>query len=132
MVHKGFYHCHCREGSTMNNNNSAMNKDMLEVIRHLEKFVEEHGWQEKCAEVIEYLYIEHIIITTINRLEMQKNKEKRAVINFLRKETLKRYPKFYQDSVFTTFPKKRQLIACLNAAGLSVISKVLFSIKSKL
>lgn len=131
VIHKGFYHCHCREVSTMNNNNSAMNKDMLEVIRHLEKFAEEKGWQEKYADVIEYLYIEHIIITTINRLESQNNQQKRAVINYLRKETLKKYPKFYKDSVFATFPKKRQIIACLNAAGFSFVSKMLFSIKSK-
>ena len=132
VIHKGFYHCHCREVSTMNNNNSIKNKDMLCVIQHLEQFVNENGWQEKYAQVLEYIYIEHVLITTINRLECQKNKDKRAVIQYLRNAVCKKYPTFYKDSVFCKFGKNRQIIACLNALGLSKVSRVLLNIKSRL
>lgn len=132
VVHEGFYHCHCREVSTMNNNNAHMNKDILTVIQNIDAFAVEKGWAEKYADVIEYLYIDHILITTINRLEAQKNKDKRRIINYLRKEVLKRYPNYHQDKVFVELPKNRQLIARLNASGLAVVSKMIFKLKQKL
>lgn len=131
VIHKGFYHCHCRDVSTMRNNNSAKNKDILTVIEHLEQFVKNNGWQEKYADAVEYLYLEHILITTINRLEKQKNKEKRAVINYLRNAVCDKYPRFYKDKVFQGFPFNRRVIMCLNARGLSALSKMIFEIKAK-
>ena len=132
VIHKFFYHCHCREVSTMTNNNSEKNKNILTVMGNLEEFVERNGWKEKYGDSIEYLYIEHILITTLNRLENQKNVEKNKVIRYLRKEVLKKYPRFYKDNAFQKFPKNRQVIACLNAAGLSKVSRFIFYLKSKL
>lgn len=132
VIHKGFYHCHCREVSTMNNNNSAKNKNMLVVLSNLETFVNDRGWKEKYADIIEYLYIEHALITTINRVENQKSSDKREVISFLRKEVCKKYPHFYKDPVFRRFPANRRMIAGLNAIGLSVVSRMIFYLKSKL
>ena len=132
VIHKGFYHCHCREVSTMNNNNALKNKDILTVIENLQKFVDENQWKERYADVMEYLYLEHIMITTINRLEVQQNKEKKGVIRFLRAEVLKKYPKFYRDSVFKGLPRNRRIIARLNAAGMSKLSKWMLSLKAKL
>ena len=132
VIHKGFYHCHCREVSTMNNNNSAKNKNMLVVLSNLETFVNDRGWKEKYADVIEYLYIEHALITTINRVESQKSSDKREVISYLRKEVRKKYPHFYKDPVFRRFPANRRMIAGLNAMGLSVVSRMIFCLKSKL
>lgn len=132
VIHKGFYHCHCREVSTMNNNNSTKNKNMLIVLRNLETFVNDRGWKEKYADVIEYLYIEHALITTINRVESQKSLDKRDVISCLRKEVCKKYPRFYKDPVFRKFPTNRRMIAGLNAMGLSAVSRMIFYLKSKL
>lgn len=132
LVHKGFYHCHCREVSTMNNNNAKMNKDILSVMENLEAFVKSNSWEEKYGEVLEYLYIDHILITTINRLEQQKNSEKKAVIDFLRKEVCKRYPGFNKDVAFKKMAKKRQIIAWLNAKGFSAVSKFVLSLKGRI
>ncbi len=132
LVHKGFYHCHCREVSTMNNNNAKMNKDILSVMENLEAFVKANNWEEKYGEVIEYLYIDHILITTINRLEQQDNSEKKAVIDFLRKEVGKKYPKFDKDTAFVKMSKKRQIIALLNAKGFSTVSKFILSLKGRI
>ncbi len=132
VIHKGYYHCHCREVSTMRNNNSEKNKNMLTVLAHLESFVNERGWQEKYAEVIEYLYIEHVLITTINRVSSQTGPDRKRVIGDLRKEVCKKYPHFYKDKVFRVFPSNRRIIACLNAVGLSCISKMIFAIKTKI
>lgn len=131
-IHKGFYHCHCREISTMCNNNALKNKDILVVLEELERYVKENNFFEKYKNALEYMYIEHILITTINRLEKQKNYEKREVITYLRKEVVKKYPQFYKGEVFKRFPKNRQVIALLNAKGLSAVSRFIFEIKAKL
>lgn len=131
VVHKGFYHCHCREVSTMHNNNSAKNKDILTVIEHLGAYVHQMGWDEKYADVMEYLYLEHILITTINRLEEQENHEKREVIRYLRDAVLSKYPKYYKGGVFKQMPRNRKIVAWLNGLGLSPVSRTMIRLKQK-
>ena len=46
-------------------------------------------------------------------------------------EVKKRYPKFYKDAVFAQMAKNRKIIALLNYAGLSGLSKLILSIKAK-
>ena len=124
VIHKGLYHCHCREVSTMYNNNSEKNQDILVVLEHLVEYVEKNGWYEKYKNVLEYLYIDHVLITSINRVQKQTNEKKKIVINNLRKEVLKKYNSFYKDDAFREMPKKRQIIALLNAYGLCSMSMI--------
>jgi len=128
VIHKGLYHCHCREVSTMYNNNSEKNQDILVVLEHLVEYVEKNGWYEKYKNVLEYLYIDHVLITSINRVQKQTNEKKKIVINNLRKEVLKKYNSFYKDDAFRGMPKKRQIIALLNAYGLCSMSMMLLKI----
>ena len=128
VIHKGLYHCHCREVSTMYNNNSEKNQDILVVLEHLVEYVEKNGWYEKYKNVPEYLYIDHVLITSINRVQKQTNEKKKIVINNLRKEVLKKYNSFYKDDAFREMPKKRQIIALLNAYGLCSMSMMLLKI----
>ena len=128
VIHKGLYHCHCREVSTMYNNNSEKNQDILVVLEHLVEYVEKNGWYEKYKNVLEYLYIDHVLITSINRVQKQTNEKKKNVINNLRKEVLKKYNSFYKDDGFKEMPKKRQIIALLNAYGLCSVSMMLLKI----
>ena len=128
VIHKGLYHCHCREVSTMYNNNSEKNQDILVVLEHLVEYVEKNGWYEKYKNVLEYLYIDHVLIPSINRVQKQTNEQKKIVINNLRKEVLKKYNSFYKDDAFREMPKKRQIIALLNAYGLCSMSMMLLKI----
>ena len=48
--------------------------------------------------------------------------------NNLRKEVLKKYNSFYKDDAFREMPKKRQIIALLNAYGLCSMSMMLLKI----
>lgn len=128
VIHKGLYHCHCREVSTMYNDNSEKNQDILVVLEHLVEYVEKNGWYEKYKNVLEYLYIDHVLITSINRVQKQTNEKKKIVINNLRKEVLKKYNSFYKDDAFREIPKKRQIIALLNAYGLCSMSMMLLKI----
>lgn len=132
VIHKGFYHCHCREVSTMTNNNSEKNLDMITIIDNITEFVNEHSWQEKYADTLEYFHIDHILISTINRLEQQDNKIKKSVIKKMRAVVKARYPKFYKDLVFKNMPRNRRIIAFLNYIGLSGLSKMILNTKAKI
>lgn len=129
VVHEGLYQYNCRDGSTMNNSNAQKNKDILTVLDHVTTFVEQNGWEEKYRKELEYLYIEHVLHTTINRLEEQDNKEKREVINYIRKEVTKKYPHFYKSEDFQEYEVKKRILTFLNAIGLSWFAKGIFDVK---
>ena len=130
VIHKGFYHCHCREVSTMTNNNSQKNLDMITVIDNLIDFANQNSLSEKYKDTFEYLHIDHILISTINRLQAQQNREKKAVIKTMRKVVKERYPNFYKGKIFRDMPRNRKIIAFLNFIGLSCISKMILDIKA--
>ena len=77
---EAFYHAFCREGSTMHNHNSRKNLDILKVMDQIVDFAKEHSLYEKYAYDLEYMYIEHILITSINRVAQQNNPEKGKII----------------------------------------------------
>lgn len=132
VVHKGFYHCHCRKESTMNNNNSKKNLDIITVMNHIEEFIIKKGWQEKYGCVLEYLVLDHILITSINRVARQRTKEKKEVIRQMRNYVNKKYPRFWKGNIFCSMKRNRRIIAWLNAHGLENISKSMLWIKERL
>lgn len=131
VIHKSFYHCHCRQVSTMTNNNSEKNLDIITVFEHLTEFANENSMQDQYKETFEYLHIDHILISTINRLEQQKSNNKKAVIKTMRKSVKERYPKFYKDDVFKKMPRNRRIVAFLNYIGLSKVSKLMLGFKAR-
>lgn len=131
VIHKSFYHCHCRQVSTMTNNNSEKNLDIITVFEHLTEFANENSMQDQYKETFEYLHIDHILISTINRLEQQKSNNKKAVIKTMRRSVKERYPKFYKDDVFKKMPRNRRIVAFLNYIGLSKVSKLMLGFKAR-
>lgn len=124
-----FYHAFNRPVSTMNNNNARKNLDMLKVMDEIVVFAKEKGLYEQLSYDLEYMTIEHILITSINRVAEQKNSEKREIINQMRKYVLQHYPNFRKDKAFQEFNKKQQMVAVLNAYGLSCVSRLIFVCK---
>ncbi len=130
-IHKGFYNCHCRESSIMNNNNSLKNLDILTVLEHLEQFVAAHDWQAKYGTVLEYLYLDHVLITSVNRVAAHTGKEKQEVLRTMVRTMKAKYPRYYRDEVFRRMPRNRKIVALLNSMGLWKISQLLINIKRK-
>lgn len=127
-----FYHALDRQGSTMNNNNAKKNLNMLVVMDEIIKFAKEKGLYEKFSYDLEYMVIEHILITSINRVAEQDNKEKSKIIRKMREYVLKHYPNFKRDDAFKEFSKNQQVVAILNAYGLSSVSQMIFKCKRML
>ena len=127
-----FYHALNRQGSTMNNNNSRKNLDMLTVMTDIVDYMHEHNLDDKYGYDLEYMMIEHILLTSINRVSEQKNPDKEKIIRELRNYVLKYYPNFRSDKAFKEFKKNQRIIAVLNGYGLHKISKILLFIKKKI
>lgn len=127
-----FYHAFNREGSTMHNHNARKNLDMLKVMDEIMEFAKAHSLYEKYAYDLEYMYIEHILITSINRVAEQKNAEKGEIIREMRNYVLKQYPEFRKDKPFKEFSNNQRVIAILNARGMWRISQLFFKVKGYL
>lgn len=127
-----FYHALNRPGSTMNNNNSEKNLNMLTVMTDIMTFMKEKGLYDQYSYDIEYMMIEHILITSINRVADQKNPEREKIIKKMRDYVLEYYPNFTRDAAFSEFGRKQQIVAILNAHGLHNIVRVIFGIKRKM
>lgn len=126
-----FYHSFSRQESTMNNNNSKKNLDMLTIMTDIEDYVHAQNLEEKYGYDLEYMMIEHILLTSINRVAVQKNNEKNKTIKEMRKYVLKRYPHFQKDEAFQEFGKKQKMIIILNAHGLHNFSRLLLFLKKR-
>ena len=116
----------------MRYNNSRKNLDIMAVIENLENYADQNGLREKVQRELKQLMIDHVLIEAINRVERQTSAEKKDVLRQLRRSALARYPDIFRDPVFRQQPRNRQVVARLNSAGLSVVSKWMVQLKQRL
>ena len=130
VISKGYYNCHVRAESIMNNNNSEKNLDIIKSIEDLKKYSFDNGIYD---ENIFYLIIfNHILITAINRVTRQKGKNSKIVIKKLRNYCRKNILKYKNKPFYSNISWSRRVIAGLNYNGLHVISNIILNIKSKM
>ena len=125
-----FYHCHARLISTMNNNNSIKNLDMITVIEDLKEYANKNNLYNE--EVFAYLIFNHILITSINRVAKQKNKDVKYVLNKFINYCHKNIPNYRKMKFYERITFSRKIVAYLNFHRLYRISKVLLNIKKML
>lgn len=127
-----YYQCNCREESTMSNNNSPKNLDMLKALDLIIKFAKDNNLYDRYKEDIDFMIIDHILITTINRVAKQTHPEKERVIEELREYVKNQLPNVKKLKVFKEMPLNRRIVAALNLQGLHNVSKAILSIKAKI
>lgn len=127
-ISKDYYKCNCRDGSTMNNNNSLKNLDMLVIMDDLIEYAREKKLYDK--NIFTYLIFDHILITSINRVSRQKSINKHLVIKELRKYCYENISDYKKMPFYKNIPVQRKIVAHLNYIGLHNLSKLLLKIKS--
>ena len=125
-----YYNCHARKVSTMNNNNSIKNLDIITVIEDLKDYACKNNLFNE--DIFKYLIFDHILITSINRVSKQKNKDKNMVITKLRNYCKENLVCYKSQNFYKSIPLQRKFIATLNYHGFNSISKLLLKIKSKI
>lgn len=127
-----YYQCNCREESTMSNNNSPKNLDMIKALDLIIKFAKDNNLYDRYKEDIDFMIIDHILITTINRVAKQTHPEKERVIEELREYVKNQLSNVKKLKVFKEMPLNRRIVAALNLQGLHNVSKTILSIKAKI
>lgn len=131
ILNEGLYHYIIHESSTMNNNNSKKNLDIITCIDNIKDYLKENNITS--ADVIyKDLVYNAILIDAITRVAMHKNKEKKQVIKNLTlycRNNLKNYKKTFE---YKNSPNNRKIIAWFNYNNLSSISNILLSVKQKI
>ena len=125
-----YYNCHSRKVSTMNNNNAIKNLDIITIIEDLKDYAYKNNLFND--NLFEYLIFDHILITSINRVSKQKNKDKNMVITKLRNYCKENLVCYKSQNFYKSIPLQRKFIATLNYHGFNSISKLLLKIKSKI
>lgn len=129
VINKGYYRCNCRDNSTMRNNNSKKNLDMIWAIDDAKDYQIENKIFNK--DVYSYVVFDNILITTINRVQEQKNKDKKEVIKKLNSYCKQNISDYRKQPFYKEIPRNRKIVAFLNYHGLSKISQILINIKRK-
>ncbi|WP_205700190.1 glycosyltransferase [Erysipelothrix sp. HDW6A] len=131
-IHRGMYHCHNREVSIMNNENSEKNLDMITVLDDLKDFLISKNLWNDLAYVHNYFIVDHVLITTINRITLHNNKEKNNVIRKFRDYAKSNQVNINKAKSDFNIPSKRILVAKLNYLGFNSLSKLILDIAKKI
>lgn len=129
-ISEGMYHCNCGHISTMSNNNSIKNLDMITIMEDIINYIKENNKYDK--NIVSYLIFNHILITTINRVAVQKNKDKKDVLKKLLNYCYANIKDYNKQNFYKNISKNRKIIAWLNYHKMHNISKIILNIKSKI
>ena len=129
-ISEGFYHCNCGHESTMNNNNSKKNLDMIIIMDDIINYLKENKKYDE--NIVSYLIFEHILITTINRLAFQKSKDKKETINIFLKYCKDNISNYTKLPFYNKISRNRKIIAWLYYHDLYNVSKIILLLKGKM
>ena len=124
-VEEPLYIYRCGQESTMNNNNSRKNLDIIDIMEDIRVFAERHG--DRAG--YEFMLINHILLDSIKRLAAQNTGEKKEMIARLRDYVKQQIPELSKCESFQRESRGRQLVMRLNYMGLEDVSMRLLKIK---
>ncbi|BCI59804.1 glycosyltransferase family 2 protein [Solibaculum mannosilyticum] len=130
-IHEGFYHCHCRPGSTMHNDNAPKNLDMVTVLEDIRADIQTLPTPKKWKTVFDYLVLKHLLWTTINRVAAQKHPEREEVIQEMLRYVKRNVPSLSRCEGYHKFNKNQRIVMFLNYHGLYRVSKALLNVKKR-
>ncbi len=127
-VPEGLYFYRVSPGSTMRNNNARKNLDIITVAEDVRSYMEKNGFDTG----FETIVLNHILLDSINRVEMQNAPDKSEVIKTLRSYVHTHIPSLSECPAFGKEKTTRRIIMRLNYLGLEKISGLLLKLKKLL
>ena len=126
FVDKPLYIYRCGQESTMNNNNSEKNLDIITVMENIKTF------SETCLDRdgYEFMLLNHVLLESIKRTAMQSGKEKRKIIKTLRSYVRENIPSLNACKSYRSESRNRRIIMRLNYYGFENISLALLKLKN--
>ena len=114
--------------STMKNNNSAKNLDMLTIMDMLSAYMLPHGFQEE----FEFFLVNHVLLDSVNRVAGQHTPDKKDVLHKLTAYVHKYIPSLSHCACYRREGRNRRLIMRLNYMGLYGLSRFILNAKARL
>ena len=111
--------------STMHNQNSRMNLDLLEIMEDLRESME----GEKDRDDFEFLVLNHVLLEAIKRVAAQKTPEREECLLLLRGYVKTQIPRLGASKSFREESRNRRLIMRLNYMGLHDLALKLLGMK---
>lgn len=117
-----------RDGSIMTSANAKRNLEIIDAFEDLRQYFKQQGSYDEIKEQLEFLMLDHILISAITRVILTKDVDKKKII-----KTMKDYVDSYQgiekNSYLVTMPRNRRIIYFCNRHGLYTITKFIFKMK---
>ncbi len=126
-IHKPFNKIHVDNQSTMRNNNSKKNLDIITAFGIIEDQFGDRNHDE-----LEYLAVIHILQNAINRVSLHDNLEKENVIKELRDFVTTKYPNYLNNKYLKGSPIQIRTAIKLNGSGRHNFSKFIFKVKNSM
>lgn len=114
--------------STMKNNNSAKNLDMLTIMDMLADYMLPHGFQAE----FEFFLVNHVLLDSVNRVAGQDTPDKKDVLQKLTAYVRAHIPALSRCESYRRESRNRRLIMHLNYMGLYGLSRHILSTKARL
>ena len=114
--------------STMNNNNSAKNLDIIKIMEGLKAFMLPQGYEEEFKSLV----LNHVLLETVKRVEKQNSCDKKSVIKQLREYVHLNIPELGKCESYKAETRNRRIIMYLNYHGLSGLSGRILKLKNKI
>lgn len=127
-VREPLYVYRCGQPSTMHNHNARKNLDILRIMELLEDSPASAGRQDE----LEFMLINHVLLDTVNRLNLVDSPDKAETIAAVRAFVQKRIPSLLRCESFRRERARRRLIMLLNYHGLTGASKAILDAKRRL
>ena len=116
-----YYRYRIGQPSTMHNQNSRMNLDILEIMEDLRESME----GESAKDDFEFLLLNHVLLDAVNRLALQEGAEKKECLFLLRSYVKEHIPNLDACRSFREESRNRRIIMWLNYRGLEGVSKAI-------
>ena len=122
MCSEALYYYIVHDNSTMNNEKSLKNLDIIKATEDILK-------EKIDKNIVQTLIVNHILIDAINRVQKQKSKDKKMVIKKLNAFVHKHIKNITKTEVYKNSSFKRKIIILLNYYNLSKISYLILKVK---
>lgn len=121
-VNEGLYFYRCGQESTMNNKNARKNLDIISIMENLKAYMLPRGYKDE----FEHVLICHLLLDTINRVNVQRGEDSEEVIRTLREYARENIPALSACESYKRQSIKRRIVMSLNYHGLHRIARMMF------
>lgn len=125
---QAMYKYRCGQTSTMRNNNSVRNLEIIEIIEDIRRSLPDIGGTDS----FDSLVIGHVLLDSINRVALHKSNDRSAVIEKLRSYCRENVPDLCGSPAFKSQARNRRIIMWLNYHGLHDVSRFIIENKKRL